>query len=299
MKITPLASDSLGTRSMATCVETGDVRILIDPGVSLAPLRYGLPPHPIEFQRMNKHWGGIKKFAKKAEVLIVTHYHYDHHDPTEPELYKDKVALLKHPTEKINRSQEERAKFFLEQLGGIPERIEYCDGREFSFGGTKIKFSQPVFHGTDNKLGYVVEISISDENFKFVFTSDVEGPSVRDQVSFILEEKPDIIYADGPLSYMLGYRYSQESLNASVSNIIKIFRETPVEKFVIDHHFLRDIKWKERIKPAFDAAENVQILTAAEFSGQKNDLLEAKRKEVYEKYAKAKIPKNKLRRVKK
>ncbi|MFH1774902.1 MAG: hypothetical protein ABH874_08105 [Methanobacteriota archaeon] len=299
MKITPLASDSLGTRSMATCVETGDVKILIDPGVSLAPSRYGLPPHPIEFQRMNKHWGGIKKFAKKAEVLIVSHYHYDHHDPTEPELYKDKVALLKHPTEKINRSQEERAKFFLEQLEGIPERIEYCDGREFSFGGTKIKFSQPVFHGTNNKLGYVVEISISDENFKFVFTSDVEGPSVRDQVSFILEEKPNIIYADGPLSYMLGYRYSQASLNASVNNIIEIFRETPVEKFVIDHHFLRDIKWKERIKPAFDAAENVQILTAAEFSGQRNDLLEARRKEVYEKYAEARIPKNKLQRVKK
>ncbi|MDI6655482.1 MAG: MBL fold metallo-hydrolase, partial [Candidatus Hydrothermarchaeota archaeon] len=275
MKITPLASDSLGTRSMATCVETGDVRILIDPGVSLGPSRYGLPPHPIEFQRMNKHWGSIKKFAKKADVLIVTHYHYDHHDPTEPELYRDKVALLKHPTEKINRSQKERAKFFLEQLEGMPERIEYCDGREFSFGGTKIKFSQPVFHGTDNKLGYVVEISISDENFKFVFTSDVEGPSVRDQVSFILEEKPNIIYADGPLSYMLGYRYSQASLNASVNNIIEIFRETPVEKFVIDHHFLRDIKWKERIKPAFDAAENVQILTAAEFSGQRNDLLEA------------------------
>ncbi len=281
MKIIPLASDSLGTRSMATYVETSNIRVLIDPGVSLAPSRYGLPPHPIEFQRMNEHWGGIKKFAKKAEVLIVTHYHYDHHDPNEPELYKDKFALLKHPTEKINHSQKERAKFFLEQLEGIPERIEYCDGREFSFGGTKIKFSQPVFHGTNNKLGYVVEVSVSEENSKFVFTSDVEGPSVDEQASFILEEKPNIIYMDGPLSYMLGYRYSQASLDASINNVIKILRETPVEKFVIDHHFLRDIKWKERIKPAVDAAENVQIMTAAEFLGEKNDLLEAGRRELY------------------
>lgn len=281
MKIIPLASDSLGTRSMATYVETSNIRILIDPGVSLAPSRYGLPPHPIEVQRMNEHWSGIKKFAKKAEVLIVTHYHYDHHDPNEPALYKDKFALLKHPTEKINRSQEERAKFFLEQLEGIPERIEYCDGREFSFGGTKIKFSQPVFHGTNNKLGYVVEVSVSGENSKFVFTSDVEGPSVDEQVSFILEEKPDIIYMDGPLSYMLGYRYSQASLDASINNIIKILRETPVEKFVIDHHFLRDIKWKERIKPAFDASDKAQIMTAAEFLGEKNDLLEARRRELY------------------
>lgn len=290
MKIIPLASDSLGTRSMATYVETGSVRILIDPGVSLAPSRYALPPHPIEFQRMNEHWDGIKKFAGKADVLIVTHYHYDHHDPAEPELYKDKFALLKHPTEKINRSQKERAKFFLGQLEGMPERIEYCDGREFSFGGTNIKFSRPVFHGTDNKLGYVVQISVSDENSKFVFTSDVEGPSVEDQVAFILEEKPNIIYADGPLSYMLGYRYSQASLDASIKNIIRILRETPLEKLVIDHHFLRDTKWRERIKPAFDAAEN-KILTAAEFLGEKNDLLEARRKELY-----GKLP---SRRVKK
>lgn len=281
MKIIPLASDSLGTRSMATYVETGNVRILIDPGVSLAPSRYGLPPHSMEFQRMNEHWGGIKKFAKKSEVLIVTHYHYDHHDPNEPELYKDKFALLKHPIEKINRSQKERAKFFLEQLEGIPERIEYCDGREFSFGGTEIKFSQPVFHGTNSKLGYVVEVSVSEENSKFVFTSDVEGPSVDEQASFILEEKPDIIYMDGPLSYMLGYRYSQASLDASINNIIKILRETPVEKFIIDHHFLRDIKWKERIKPAFDASDKAQIMTAAEFLGEKNDLLEARRRELY------------------
>ena len=287
MKIIPIASDSLGTRSMATYVETGDAGILIDPGVSLAPSRYGLPPHPIEFQRMSEHWSSIKKFARKAEVLIVTHYHYDHHDPSEPEMYKDKFVLLKHPTKNINRSQKERATIFLEQLKGIPKKIEYCDGREFSFGSTKIKFSQPVFHGTDNRLGYVVEISISDKDFKFVFTSDVEGPSTEDQAAFILEEKPSIIYADGPLSYMLGYRYSQKSLDASIKNIIKIFKRTPVEKFIIDHHFLRDIKWKERIKPAFDAAEN-KILTAAEFLGEKNDLLEARRKELYD-----------LRRVKK
>ncbi len=35
MKITPLAFDSFGTRSMSTFVETKDVKILIDPGVAL------------------------------------------------------------------------------------------------------------------------------------------------------------------------------------------------------------------------------------------------------------------------
>ena len=46
MKIKPVASDSMGTRSMATYVETKDVKIFIDPGVALGPSRYGLPPHP-------------------------------------------------------------------------------------------------------------------------------------------------------------------------------------------------------------------------------------------------------------
>jgi len=85
MKILPLAADSLGTRSMATFVETGDINILVDPAVSLGPRRYGLPPHPLEYEKMDEHWGNIKKYVASSDVLILTHYHYDHHDPGYPE----------------------------------------------------------------------------------------------------------------------------------------------------------------------------------------------------------------------
>ncbi len=51
MKITPLAADSLGARSMVTFVETRDVSVLIDPSVRLGPRRYELPPHPLEEDR--------------------------------------------------------------------------------------------------------------------------------------------------------------------------------------------------------------------------------------------------------
>ena len=44
MKIIPLAADSLGVRSMATYVEAGSTGLLLDPGATLAPARYGLPP---------------------------------------------------------------------------------------------------------------------------------------------------------------------------------------------------------------------------------------------------------------
>ncbi len=37
IKITPLAFESMGVRSMCTLVETKDLKVLVDPGVSVAP----------------------------------------------------------------------------------------------------------------------------------------------------------------------------------------------------------------------------------------------------------------------
>jgi len=46
MEVVPVGEESLGVRSMCLYVETRDVRVLFDAGVSLAPRRFGLPPHP-------------------------------------------------------------------------------------------------------------------------------------------------------------------------------------------------------------------------------------------------------------
>ena len=51
MEFIPLAEESLGVRSVAAYLATGDVKILLDTGISLAPKRYGLPPHPREVER--------------------------------------------------------------------------------------------------------------------------------------------------------------------------------------------------------------------------------------------------------
>ena len=285
-KIVPLAFDSFGVRSMATFVETSDLKILIDPGVSLAPLRYGLEPHPLELQRLNETWETIKQYAEDSDVLIVTHYHYDHHDPNHPELYKAKRVFIKHPTENINKSQKSRAAFFLEAIKGLPKKIEISDGNTFLLGKTRIAFSKAVCHGTNPRLGYVTEVSIKSNNEKFLHTSDVEGPSLEEQIKFILEEKPDVLFVDGPMTYMLGYRYSFKSLEISNNNLVKAMREAGLQTLVLDHHFLRDLKYKTRIKPVYEAAEkyDVKVLTAAEFCGRKIEMLEALRKELYEKY---------------
>src|SRR3990172_12477805 len=109
MKLTPLAADSLGARSMATLVETADVCVLIDPSVRLAPYRYDLTPHPTEEDRQRELWREIRDAAKRADVLTVSHYHFDHHNPKAPSIFLGKLALLKDGSFHINRSQRERA----------------------------------------------------------------------------------------------------------------------------------------------------------------------------------------------
>ncbi len=284
MRIIPLAFESLGTRSMATFVETKDCRILIDPGVALGPWRYGLEPHKIEVERQLQHWREIKSHSENSSILIITHYHRDHYNPKEPKMYRGKTVLVKHPERDINFSQKTRSKYFLRQIQGFTSEIRYSDGHTFEFGNTAIIFSEPVNHGPDSKIGYVIEVVIKEGKDVFLHTSDVEGLSLENQVSFIIEQNPDIIFCDGPMTYMLGNHYSQENLQNSIQNIIQIIDKTGVKKLILDHHLLRDLDWKQSVKDLFPVAEEkgLEIVTAAEFRGLKNELLEARRKELWE-----------------
>lgn len=283
MRIELIAADSLGTRSMATSVEAGNLKIFIDPAAALGPSRYGMPPHRIEIERLQQHWSEIKRKAVKADVLIITHYHYDHHNPFEPEIFKGKHVIIKNPKENINKSQKERASFFLEGIKKLAKKVATADGKSFNFEGVKIICSSPVFHGTSSKLGYVVEVAVEEGEEKFLFTSDVEGPSIGEQAEFIIGQNPSTLYLDGPLSYMLGYRYSHEALDISIKNMVRIIEETRIKHFIVDHHLLRDLNWKERIKEVFRAAKKrkVNLTTAAGFMGKEIETLEARRRELY------------------
>ncbi len=267
---------------MATYIEAGDVKILIDPAVSLAPSRFKLPPHPTEIERQREHWQKIVEYGEKADVIIVTHYHYDHHNPEFPSLYDGKVVFLKDPDNNINRSQRQRAGFFIPLIENGAKKIEIADGTTQRIGDVRVRFSPPVFHGTNPRLGFVVEVSITHDE-TFLFTSDVEGPAVKEQMDFILEERPRIIFCDGPMTYMLGYRYSYDNFNIAKENLKEIVKETGVEKLILDHHLARDIKWRNKMEDVFDTGEryNCGVLSAAGFWGIDDDLLEARRRELY------------------
>ncbi len=280
MEITPVAFDSMGVRSQATFVETADVSILIDPSASLGPIRFGFPPHAQEWERLKESWKRILGYAKKADVLVIGHYHYDHHDPDYEleKIYKGKTVYVKHPDENINKSQHSRAGYFLPRIRELAKSVEYADGREFKFGKTRIRFSPAVFHGTNPRLGHVVETLVDDGKYRVVHTNDVEGPAVDAQAAFILESRPNLAIVDGPLSYIM-LRYGAENMRRANENLVKIIKSCPLDALVIDHHLLRDIGWKKRIVPAFEAAKaaGVPLQTAAEYAGKETDQLEANR----------------------
>lgn len=282
MKIVPLAFDSLGTRSMATYVETKDLKLVIDPAVSLAPTRFGLMPHKREQERMESQWKEIKKRVKSSKVLVITHYHFDHYNPDEPGIYKGKTVLLKNPLDCINDSQCERAKEFLPKITKITKEVRNADNTEHRFGNTRLLFSAPVFHGIDSKLGFVLEVLVDDGKERFVHTSDVEGPAMQDQFDFIIKCNPTTVFLDGPLSYML-YKFGNRALESSFQNMMHIIEDTDVKNLVVDHHFIRDPEYKERISRVTEFGEKhgCRVCTAAEFAGKKSEPLESMRRQMY------------------
>lgn len=284
LRVLPIAFDSMGTRSMATLVETEDLKLLIDPGAALAPSRYGLPPHPREKERLREHKRRIRGTAREAEVIVISHYHYDHYMRDETDIYEGKVLLIKDPMNWINESQRKRADEFLSSLEGKPKGIEVSDGRVFSFGSTKIKFSPPFPHGREGTaLGYVLMCIIESKREKVLFSSDVEGPRCLEVANWIIKERPDILVLDGPATMFIGWKEPLEVLFNVNKLLVRILEKARPKEVIIDHHLLRDLEWKEKIDQVIDVAKanDINIGTAAEFVGLKPDLLEARRRELY------------------
>lgn len=281
MIVLPIAFDSLGVRSMATYVETGDIKIVIDPGVSVSPDRYSLPPHRIELDRRRDMLAAVKHWTNVADIVIITHYHYDHHNPDDEGLYKEKEIFLKHPRESINQSQKQRAEALLAMIEPCVKKINIADGQEFNFGNTRIVFSEPVLHGLSARLGYVIEVFIAEKN-KFLFTSDVHGLLDASAVDFIVGKAPDTIILDGPATYLLGTHYKKSHIQQSIQNMKHIVQKTQVKDFIVDHHLLRDVNWANYLNELQELRANVRVCSAAGYLGKQEDILEARRKELYE-----------------
>ncbi len=111
----PVWFDSLGAKSSCTLVRTHDVSVLIDPGVAVMQ-----PSFPASWAK-KLYWEAqgrraIGKASRKADVVVISHYHYDHFTDFDRKLYEGKLLLTKNLNEFINDSQRGRAEHFFDNL---------------------------------------------------------------------------------------------------------------------------------------------------------------------------------------
>jgi predicted metallo-beta-lactamase superfamily hydrolase len=282
---------------MCTLVETPDVIVLLDAGVSLCPYRFGLPPHPIEFRTIDRLRKRIAEVADKSEVVTISHYHFDHHTPsyedwlvnwteadeTARQIYQDKQVIMKNPREKINPSQRKRAWLFQKTGGKHAKTLEVADGKTFSFGKeTVLRFSEAVPHGhEDSRLGWVVMALVECRSERFMFAPDIQGPMSTHTLELIKNAKPHVIMVGGPPFYLGGFKVAEAQLQIGLKHLTSLVKTVPLT--ILEHHALRDEAWQQKTNQVFDVAadEGNRVMTAAEFAGETNNFLESKRKTLY------------------
>jgi predicted metallo-beta-lactamase superfamily hydrolase len=282
---------------MCTYIETPDVRILVDPGASLGP-RYGLIPHPREYLALREARSLLTKYAEKASVITISHYHFDHATPvytdylwnlSSPEvaeqIYGDKLILAKDYRNNVNASQRRRGWMLRESLREHVRGFEAADGRTFSFGGTTLRFSYPVPHGEqDTLLGWVIMLCVESCGERIIHGSDVQGPIVDETADWILDERSRLTYVGGPPTYLMEYRNRMDLIGKALYNLERIALVTP--NLIVDHHVLRAGQWPEGFDKIIEATKLMghQVVTAAEHIGLENNLLEHRRIRLYIEY---------------
>jgi len=296
IRVVPLAEESFGVRSMCTYIETSDVKVLLDAGVSLAPNRFGYPPHPREYQAIAECRERISKAAEKADIVTLSHYHFDHHTPSYTDwfcnwssadaakkIYEGKLVLVKSYRSMVNFSQRRRGWMFNKTGGSYAERLEVADSKTFEFGNTKLKFSDPVFHGSENSaLGWILMTTLECDDEKVLFASDVQGPMYNPTLDIILAEKPQLVIMGGPPTYLAEFRVKEEHIKQGMQNLKSLVKRVPTT--ILEHHPLRDEEWRNLFQPIFDAASEAdhKVVTAAELAGKENNLLEFRRRQLFE-----------------
>jgi predicted metallo-beta-lactamase superfamily hydrolase len=275
--VTPLAAESLGVRSVATYVECGQTRVLIDPGAMLAPSRFNLPPLEDEWEALRRANDRISAYATRASLIFVSHYHEDHfrHDPG---LYAGRLLWAKDPKRHITGRQAQRAeRFWSAVAGGGP--TDAAEGRRLETVDAVLQASPPLSHGPDGTgLGYVVALTVEDrrEGTRFVHASDVQGPLSPVAAAYLARQRPTLLYLSGPPAY-LESQLGAEMVDRGIEHLLRIIDQTGC-RVILDHHALRDAAYPERFRRLWETG---RVVTAAGYLGQSDAPLEARRRELW------------------
>ena len=277
MKVLPLAAESLGVRSMATFVEVGGTGILIDPGVTLAPARFGLPPAEAEWEALRRANDRISAYATRAEIIFVSHYHEDHFR-SDPATYRDRFVLAKDPRRMVQGLQARRGQELWRALNGCA-KLTPADGVARNEGAWSLEVSPPLPHGLEGTaLGYVVALTIVDhaERERFIFASDIQGPLSPVAAAWLRRQRPTLLYLSGPPSYMQ-HEVGADAIERGIAHLLEVVAASDC-RVIMDHHALRDVRWHERFASLWATG---RVQTAAGWCGAGEAPLEARRRELW------------------
>jgi uncharacterized protein len=273
MKIVPLAADSLGVRSMATYVEAGRTGFLIDPGATLAPSRYGLPPADSEWDALRRANDRISAYATRSSVVFVSHYHEDHFR-SEPTTYAGRRVLLKDPRRMVAGQQLRRASELAATLAPHA-RVEPADGLEQTDPEFELRVSPPLPHGLEGTtLGYVLALTIVDprDRSRFVFASDVQGPLSPVAAAWLIQQRPTLLYLAGPPSY-IEHEVGTPVVERGIDHLLRVMDSTGC-RVIMDHHAVRDGRFLDRFARLWQTG---RVVTAAGYLGVPEAPLESRR----------------------
>uniref|UniRef100_A0A7J3X679 UPF0282 protein ENM88_02630 n=1 Tax=Thermofilum pendens TaxID=2269 RepID=A0A7J3X679_THEPE len=291
-EIEPLADESLGVRSMSILVTTPDVVILLDPGVSLAPRRFNLPPHPEEFRALAEARKRIVDRSQEAEILVISHYHRDHFTPPYESLYeccsdddfvaiysRRKKLLLKALDSKTPFNQKKRAWLLTKAFEKLGVKAEQVGEGSTSFGETTLSFFSSS-HGS-SKLGNVLVVTLRyRDECTLIFAPDVQGPVDDAAFSRMLSTRFDIAFVGGPPLYLQERSEELTSIaRRGLANLAALVKANP-RRVVVSHHLLRAPDWVEALEQYGVDEDNV--LTYSSIRGSPLTLLEANRKLLFE-----------------
>lgn len=159
--------------------------------------------------------------------------------------------------------------------------VFFADGKSIKIGGTKIRFTEALFHGIEyGRVGWVLGLICQHKGVKLLYSSDLQGPQIEDYADWVIKENPDILILDGPATYLLGYMLNKINLARAISNASRILREATSKVIIYDHHLTRDTRFKERTSKVYEVAreEKKTFLTAAEWLQREPLVLKLARK---------------------
>ena len=246
--------------------------VLVDPGATLAPERFGLPPADAEWEALRRANDRISLYAGRADLVFVSHYHDDHFR-SGPNCYAGRAVVARDPR-RLTGAQARRGHALWRALAGRA-RVSAADGWVLRERLLDLHVSPPLPHGPEGtSLGTVVALTVLDvaERERFVFAPDVLGPLSPVATAWIIQERPTLLYLSGPPTY-LERALGTPAIERAIDNLVRIIDRTGC-RAIVDHHALRDPRAAERLERVW---ETRRATTAAAYLGLDAAPLESRR----------------------